>query len=597
MNKLCGLIVQYPRTLIAISLAVTIVFFIQLVTHQVKLDGSPDTLIIKGDQSARFYNATLRDFGDDRVIVVVVESANLFTPDKIVSLRHLTSDLAALPGVAEALGITSVQYIRNEDDTIKVANLIPRDASAQDLAKIKDEATANSLFRGMLLSGDGRTTAINLILRDDLDDVARRDLAATVEDKIEANRAWTDDIYVTGEPVMQLHGTLSMRRDLLIFIPVTLVLIIIVFYISFKSWRGVLLPLLTVGMSVIWTLGLMSFLGKSLTVVTLSLPVVILAIGSSYVIHVINQYYISTGSLSSGHGAEERRQCVFDGLAFIKGPVLVSGTITMAGFLSLATNDIQGSREMGYFAAFGMFAATLLALTFVPALLVLLETPITKQGHSNYAPFLDGLLRSLGRIATTRQKSVYVFTFLLCIFSAVGFARLRINTDYRAFFPKSSPIYQAAEKLHKKLAGCATFEVVINGGRREAIMRSPRYFAQCRIFRNLLLPMARMRRFLLQNLVVALNGTVNGNPSAGLPEDKVTLDNLNKDYLSQDEDARRLITANGDKAVILVRTDFFASNQMREFLGKVENHARTVFPQNFTVNSTGIFVLLKSCLG
>jgi predicted RND superfamily exporter protein len=391
---------------------------------------------------------------------------------------------------------------------------------------------------------------------------------------------------------MRLHGTLNMQRDLLLFIPITILLIAVVFFISFRTVGGVLLPLATISMAVIWTVGLMSLLNKPLTVVTLSLPAVILAIGSSYIVHVINQYYISTAKLSTGQGIEERRTAVFDALAFIKGPVLVSGTITMAGFLSLATGEIQGSRDMGYFAAFGMLASTLLALTFVPAVLILMKTPAARSGGSNYASYLDGILRTLGNVATERQKIVYWVTGALCLVSLIGFTKLQVNTDYRAFFKKSSPIYQATEKVHRNLAGCATFEMVIDGGRPGSIME-PQVLQAMQKLQDYSKQIGADAAFSFSDIVGVVNAAVAGNPKAGLPTDKMTLDDLDKDYLSHDEDSSHLITSDRSKAVVLIRTDFYGSNQMRDFLSKVEADARMLLPQSFKVNTTGIFVLLN----
>ena len=592
MNSPYLFVVRHPRTVITICVVVTILSCLQLAIRRVKLDGSPETLIIKSDQSSIFYNETLKNFGDDRIILAVVESDDLFSTAKMAKLRTLTQELANVSGVQRAIGLTSVQYVRNVDDTIKVSNLVPRDATAADLTKIKSEIVTDPLFRGQLISADGKTTAINLFLHDDQDDATRRALATSVEEKLESYRGQFKDVYVTGEPIMRLHGTMNMRRDLFLFIPITILLIAVVFFISFRTIGGVLLPLMAISMAVIWTVGLMSLLNKPLTVVTLSLPAVILAIGSSYIVHVINQYYISTAKLGSGQGIEERRRAVFDALSFIKGPVLVSGTITMAGFLSLATGEIQGSRDMGYFAAFGMLASTLLALTFVPAVLILLHTPASRKGDSSYASYLDGILRTLGRIATERQKTVYLVTGALCLVSLYGFTKIEVNTDYRAFFKKSSPVYQATEKVHKNLAGCATFELVLDGGRSGAVMQP-----------QVLDAMKKMQQFSIQNgadaafsysdIVTVVNRAVTSNPTADLPTDKMALDNLDKDYLSQDEDASHLITADRSKAVVLIRTDFYGSNQMRDFLEKVENYARTSLPQTFKVNTTGIFVLLN----
>ena len=247
---------------------------------------------------------------------------------------------------------------------------------------------------------------------------------------------------------------------------------------------------------------------------------------------------------------------------------------------------------MGYFAAFGMLASTLLALTFVPAVLILLQTPAARKDGSNYAPYLDGILRTLGRIATERQKTVYLVTGALCLLSLYGFTKIEVNTDYRAFFKKSSPVYQATEKVHKNLAGCATFELVLDGGQPGAVMQ-PRILKAMKDLQEFSIQNGADAAFSYSDIVSVVNGAVVSSPKAVLPTDKIALDNLDKDYLSQDEDASHLITADRSKAVVLIRTDFYGSNQMRDFLEKVENFARTSLPQSFKVNTTGIFVLLN----
>src|SRR5882757_10718023 len=145
-------VVKHPRTVVTICVVLTILSCVQLAVRRVKLDGSPETLIIKSDQSAIFYNETLKNFGDDRIILAVVEDNDLFSAEKMAKLRILTQELSDIPGVKSAIGLTSVQYVRNVDDTIKVSNLVPRDVMPADLVKIKGEIVSDPLFRGQLIS-------------------------------------------------------------------------------------------------------------------------------------------------------------------------------------------------------------------------------------------------------------------------------------------------------------------------------------------------------------------------------------------------------------------------------------------------------------
>jgi predicted RND superfamily exporter protein len=169
---------------------------------------------------------------------------------------------------------------------------------------------------------------------------------------------------------------------------------------------------------------------------------------------------------------------------------------------------------------------------------------------------------------------------------------LQVNTDYRAFFKKSSPVYQSAEKLHEKLAGGATFELIINGENSGAMLQ-PQTLQAMQHMQKFALETGADATLSITDFIAALNKAVTGNKAAGLPEDKLTVDNLDKDYLSQDENAGSLITKDRSSAVILIRTNYYSSTQMRDFLGKIETQARTLFPQSYKINSTGIFVLLN----
>jgi uncharacterized protein len=50
------------------------------------------------------------------------------------------------------------------------------------------------------------------------------------------------------------------------------------------------LPLLTAGITLVWTLGIMALAGFEITINTNFIPFVLLSVGSAYTIHVLNSF-------------------------------------------------------------------------------------------------------------------------------------------------------------------------------------------------------------------------------------------------------------------------------------------------------------------
>ncbi|MEZ4565791.1 MAG: hypothetical protein R2860_02095 [Desulfobacterales bacterium] len=87
------------------------------------------------------------------------------------------------------------------------------------------------------------------------------------------------------------HLDQRLRKDLMRLVPLVMLVAVMIFFVNFKSWRGVVLPFLTLSMATVWILGLMGHLGVKITTVGISIPILMIAVGSSYAIHILNQYY------------------------------------------------------------------------------------------------------------------------------------------------------------------------------------------------------------------------------------------------------------------------------------------------------------------
>jgi predicted RND superfamily exporter protein len=596
MTQPAKFVVQHPKIIIAATLAITIGFLAIIVTRGIGFNGSPETLARK-DSDLEFYHQTRKTFGDDRVILVALTTTRVFTPEFMTRLDRLTRRLGSVDGVAETISLTNIKTIRSEDRTVSVDKLIPSNVisgtdAAERLARLGEEITRDPLYAKQYISSDGRTAAVNVFLKS-MNESPMRAATASVEQVVRSEAAG-DEVLLSGVPVIEARGVKSMFRDMNVLSPAAGVLCFLIFLFAFRTFWGAVLPMAALIIGLVWSIGLMSLLDRPITLATLSLPTTLMAVGSSYFFHVLNQYRISMSSLELVPGAEAKGLAWFDGLVFIGPAVIVSGTATMAGFGALASSAVPTARDMGIFEALGVGGMLLLTLLFIPAALTLLpRDALGRSTQKGYAIWLDNPLRHVTALVLFRRRGVLVVSVVATFAIGLGALFLKVNTDYLKIFPPESETVQAAEKLHQRLAGAATVHVVVSNTNNDA--------------RSLLTALDNLEQFVLTrpgvdaaisiaDIVKRVNRVLPGKPgemTEEIPQDGERLRSMMRDYLSQDESLFRLITSDGTRAMMVLRINMFGSTELRALTTAIDEWSAANLPAGVTQRATGSIILLN----
>ena len=624
MSRVIARVLARPWSVIAPVLGLALLSVVQLARQGVQFDSSPDTLIAESHEARRLYAQAQRIFGSDRLLVIGLHTRDVFAPDFLARLRELTRRLEQLKGVERVISLTNIPTIESADGVIEVKTLIAPNASPEELRTIGQRARGHRLLRRNLLSDDCQATAITIFLS------PTADIAITEEiDRVARTVAGADDVYIAGEPIMEFRGSRRMVRDLVRLLPVSLSLVVIAFALTFGRLRGVLVPLGTVALSVLLTLAVMSLARRPITVSTLTLPVILMAIASSYVIHALHRCWQTGGSLSEssvireiGQGSLVRenrpveavasplgetdsptlynreamlalwRDHLRQALAGIQWPIIVSATTTMAGFASLLFTGIPTSRDLGLFAASGVGIALLLALGFVPAVLAL--APPGSRALTPTAGRLGHLSQRIAHLVARRRRAIYGITLLVALVSVIGLTRIEVTTDYLRFHPSRSELHEAARFLHEKLAGVASFHLLVDAGRRGALERPEILARIVELQRQIEAQPGVDTTFSIADMVIEVNQALaSGDPAhATIPDNRERVQNIFADLLSQDDMARHLMNRERSQAVILVRSHLFGSREMSRVLTRIERWAAAHLAEA-TVHPTGLFVLLN----
>ena len=422
---------------------------------QLRVETSTDSILSRSDPAWTFYRKSVDLFGGDEIIVVGLEAEEPFAAEALAEIQRLTKEIEQVPGVRRVDSLASVPNVRaSADGTLNLDPVLTdhggREVDAEALSKA---VFADRLAPRTLVSDDARVLAVNVLMRDlgaDYD----RGVVNGVRDALGETPAW-----VTGGPVFRTETNDRMQREMLIFLPLTVAIVGGLLLVIFRSVRAAWISLATAGLGTWVMLGALGISGVPLTIATMILPSILLALGSAYVMHLL---FVGSGAPS--------REALELGIAQVARPIALSGLTTAIGFVSMTMVRIDSIQYLGIFGAIGVLAVLAAALSAAPACLQLWPLPPMRPAGSQW---IQGpLTRALVGMLTKRRRAVLVAWAAVLGIASVGIARIEVETDVTRWFPVGSVIRDSYEEIRARLSGISPMNVVVNSEGGEPVTRA-----------------------------------------------------------------------------------------------------------------------------
>ncbi|HPF07331.1 MAG TPA: MMPL family transporter [Spirochaetota bacterium] len=368
--------------------------------------------------------------------------------------------------VDEIKSVNNTDFIRGEGDKFVVEKLIePENADNASLQRMKERVKSWSLYDRLLYSADDRLTVLSVQMNP-VDINLRKQFNIEIEKIIKASPKGNLDVYMAGEPVVTDRVSSSMGDDLKRLLPFVMLVMLIILYIIFRHYEGVVFPMIAMIFSVIWTLGTMSILGIPMSMVSISIPTVLTAVASAYGIHFMTHYFMSPESGRYESCADSMK---VSGLA-----IVMAALTTAAGFGSLATSDMTHIKNYGIITAIGVFYSLVITVTLIPVFLLLRKNRkpdlafVKKEGDSRdvSSRFLFFIESKLGG----HPGKVLVAGVIIVVISLAGMLSVKVSMNTMDFFQEGSEIKNADEKLNAKLSGTQLLNINIESSDGSAVI-------------------------------------------------------------------------------------------------------------------------------
>lgn len=533
MRKLYGIVTQYPKLILAITVAMIVFLAMQLSSLRWETDAR--VYMPKGHPAIKYDERVEHLFGVKDAVVIVIENSNksIYNAETLACVARITEKVAALPGVValrtiDVASLATATVFVGTDDAMGAQRLMPYAPQTEaDIAALKQGVQQHAdLLVGNLVSTDGNATMIRAKLKegavnryqtywqikgilaaenggeggwqggwqqrgnwgaagdwktagDKPADAAAKPAFVTAKDN-------GDVFYLAGRPVIEVTSGLHAMEDMKRMIPLLLVLMAFALFLVFRTGRGVAIPMLVMAGAVICTLGLMAYLDVPLYTISTMLPVILVAVGIGDSVHLLSEYYNKV--LDNPH--RKAGEIVAEALTELGSPLVMTSATTAIGFLTFLFADMPPFKMFGLFTVVGIVFSWLLTVTFAAALLTVMPPKVSgylsKRRSMRVHAEQDVLTRwlvAMGRALMSKPQRSLMLIGIVTLVVGAGISRLQVNSSWMSDFKQGSEVAQSTQLLNQRFDGTIFLNVIIEADRRDAF-KDPVLLAKMEALQN-----------------------------------------------------------------------------------------------------------------
>jgi predicted RND superfamily exporter protein len=450
LERLFLFVEKHNKAVLLIILAVTV--FMGTLIPRLHLDTDYLNLLPPNPEQAAIKKEILgsrEKFPND--LYFMVEGDTIYEKETLDAIEVVLAQLQAFEEIGNNLSPFSFFTIQKKGTRLATVPMSPHASGTpwteEEAETFRERLLSDKMMRGLLCSPDGDALMFyfevaNLGSNQEAFDTEITSIVHQLDSYA--------NVYLIGNQLFEDRLSFYISHDFTFLLAICLVVILILYYLSFRAKRAVLIPFSLSLVGIIWTLGTMTLLGYSLTIVNIITPSMVLILGSSYSIHVISEYFRSF-SKNNHIGALELE--LAQSLGRINKTIIAACLTTVMGFLSLLSCQILAFKELGIAVSLGISYCAILSLTYIPAWLSITPLPKTKQMQVFKNGILPRAVKASSRIVV-RFWWVFLIILMLVIFGYIYTQdKIAVKTDYMSYYPPQDQLIRDAITFAKKMGG------------------------------------------------------------------------------------------------------------------------------------------------
>jgi len=408
----------------------------------------------------------------DGIIIALENKDGVFNTPTMETVKKLTKALQKMPEIDknDVTSLYTADNIVGSEEGMDVKRFFKKVPKTEDkLLTLKKNVENNEMIFGRLVSNDETVTTVIAEIKDG---VFSQTFYKEILDL--ANKYQTKDVkvYVAGRPIVEGTMALLGPADMKKMVPIVLIVIVLVLFITLRSVKSTLITLSVVLFSTVLTFGLMSAVNIPIYAVSTMIPVMLIAIGVADGIHMYNHL----GLYRHEHPDTSKKEAVADLIKSMWKPVVMTSVTTAVGFISLLTSQVYPIKYFGIFTAFGVLVAMVLSLILIPSCIMLFGFPRMKKrtqkpdtGNGKHA-----LAYSFAKKVIKNKQVSIIITIVVVALSLVGMQKIWINSSFLEKFDKNSDIVLTDQFINEHFGGTTTLNLILDANGKKDAFKNPK---------------------------------------------------------------------------------------------------------------------------
>lgn len=471
-EKIARLVLKNRIVILGIIIAITL--FLGYQWKNLSMTYSEANLLPKQHLANQQYDAFLKKFGEEgNLIVIGFNDDKMFTPKAFAAWNKLMLDFKKSKEISFVVAINNLKVL--EKDTVhQKFNLVDfiDDKKVKDAAylkKIKNDLFENlPFYEGLLYNKKTGSIRAAVYLDKKIVNTETRKtyILNHFVQQIDAFEKSTGiDLKVSGMPYIRTINSDNMKGEIALFIGGALFITALVFFLFFKSYRATLISVCILILGVIWSFGTLGLFHYHITILTAIIPPLIIVIGITNCIFLINKYQQEIKNHKNQAKALQRV------ISKIGVSTLMTNCTTAIGFATFMITGNDLLFEFGLVTALNVITVYLLTLMVVPIVYSFMPLPNAKHLNHLNKNYISKLLKWVQDIVWNKRKIIYSFYGLLLVFSIIGVSKMKVSGSLIGEMPKGASFFKDILFYEKEFNGVMPLEIMIDTKRKKGVMK------------------------------------------------------------------------------------------------------------------------------
>ncbi len=448
---LSHIILTYRRFLIA-GLAIVTIYMAQK-AQEVEWSFDLAKTVPTTDPEMIFFEKFKEEFGEDgNILAIGLKDSSIYEVLNFTRFKYLVDEVTKLNGVNHVLALPNFHKLIKDNDLKKfrlqqVFQQIPNNQDSLNL--LLNEASKIKFYSGQLINEDNGATLLLVSIKKEVLNSKNRD--QLIEDIRFAGDAFSRvtgiELHYAGLPYVRSVTTSKVKKELVMFLILSVAITGLILFLFFRSINAVVIPLIIIGVVVIWSIGTLVLLGYKITLLSGLIPSIIVVIGIPNSVYLLNRYH-------QEYAHNGNKQMALSKIIRKIGIVtFITNFTTSVGFLVLISTDIVILKEFGIVTGINIIATFVVSIILVPAFYSYLPDPTPRNlKHLQFKP-LESVLTGFDRLVHSQRVWIYVITIGLITFSVFGIMKVVAVSYMVDDLPKKSDIKQDLHFFESNFSG------------------------------------------------------------------------------------------------------------------------------------------------